>query len=64
MSLRKVTLSGLLAPPSSPSCITKRQKGEKERERGGNFRKREVSLWEDAPKGENIRCLGSEEIMA
>lgn len=63
MSLRKVTLSGLLAPPSSPSCITKRQKGEREKEEG-NFRKREVSLWEDAPKGENIRCLGSEEIMA
>lgn len=33
MSLRKVTLSGLLAPSSSPSCITKRQKGERERER-------------------------------
>lgn len=32
MSLRKVTLSGLLAPPSSPSCITKRQKGEREKE--------------------------------
>lgn len=63
MSLRKVTLSGLLAPPSSPSCITKHQKGEREKEEG-NFRKREVSLWEDAPKGENIRCLGSEEIMA
>lgn len=33
MSLRKVTLSGLLAPSSSPSCITKRQKGERERKR-------------------------------
>lgn len=63
MSLRKVTLSGLLAPPSSPSCITKRQKGERERKRRKLSQERSFALG-GAPKGENIQCLGSEEIMA
>lgn len=44
MSLRKVTLSGLLAPPSSPSCITKRQKGERERKRRKLSQERSFTL--------------------
>lgn len=53
MSLRKVTLSGLLAPSSSPSCITKRQKGEREREKEETFA-REKFHPERTPRKEKI----------